>query len=68
MVRRWGAAGFVVLMSAAACRDDGTGGSRSDPPPVVAPDPRVAGFTVVKSLPNDPGEFNQGLEFEQGRM
>ena len=68
MVRRWGAAGFVVLMSAAACRDDGTGGSRSDPPPVVAPDPRVAGFTVVKSWPHDPGAFTQGLEFEQGRL
>ncbi len=68
MLRRWGTAGFVVLMAAGACRDDGAPGSRNAPPPVVAPDPRVAGFTVVKSWPHDPGAFTQGLEFEQGRL
>ena len=68
MLGRWGTAGLVVLMAAGACRDDGAAGARNPPPPVVAPDPRVAGFTVVKSWPHDPGAFTQGLEFEQGRL
>jgi glutamine cyclotransferase len=51
-----------------ACPGDATSGSRDGAPPVVAPDPRVAGFTVIKSWPHDPGAFTQGLEFENGRL
>ena len=68
MSRWWGAIGLAVLIGAGACRDDGTSGARNAPPPVLAPDPRVDGFTVVKSWPHDPGAFTQGLEFEKGRL
>jgi glutaminyl-peptide cyclotransferase len=68
MWRRFGAVGVVVLIGAGACRDDTASGSRDGPPPVLTPDPRVAGFTVVKSWPHDPGAFTQGLEFEKGRL
>ncbi len=58
-------AGLGVLT---ACPGDSASGSKDPPPPVVSPDPRVAGITVVKSWPHDPAAFTQGLEFEKGRL
>ena len=58
----------AALAVLSACPGDAGGGAKDPPPAVVAPDPRVARFTVVKSWPHDPGAFTQGLEFENGRL
>ena len=68
-MRRWSRAAWCVVLGAlTGCAKEGGSGSSGDPPPVLAPDPRVAGYTVVKSWPHDPGAFTQGLEFEKGRL
>jgi glutamine cyclotransferase len=64
----WRAGCCVALVVITACPDDASSGAKAGPPPVVAPDPRVARFTVVKSWPHDPGAFTQGLEFDKGRL